>query len=104
MSTDHEVSQSGTQSSIRKSAWVITSNTCPISNAVEISSIQDELNGLPIPEMPYGNNSLVIRSETNALEYSFTTLEALRGVKLGELEPGDGGVQVGYAKEWLQSR
>lgn len=66
--------------------------------------MQDELDGLPLPEMPFGNNSLVIRNEDFGWEYSFTTLEALRLIRLGELLPGDGGVQVGHAKAWLQSR
>jgi type 2A phosphatase activator TIP41 len=54
--------------------------------------------------MPFGNNSLVLKNVENGWEYSFTTTEALRLVKMGELGAGDGGVQVGYAKEWLQSR
>lgn len=80
------------------------STTRPISNAAEITAMQDELNGLPFPEMPFGNNSLVIRNENLGWEYTFATLDALRSVRLGEFQPGDGGVQVGYAKEWLQSR
>ncbi|KAJ3932178.1 MAG: type 2A phosphatase activator TIP41 [Lentinula lateritia] len=36
--------------------------------------------------------------------YEFDTLHALLGVKKGYLEPGDGGVKVGYAEEWLKSR
>ncbi|KAJ3836444.1 type 2A phosphatase activator TIP41 [Lentinula raphanica] len=36
--------------------------------------------------------------------YEFDTLHALLNVKKGELEPGDGGVKVGYAEEWLKSR
>ncbi|KAJ3735202.1 type 2A phosphatase activator TIP41 [Lentinula guzmanii] len=36
--------------------------------------------------------------------YEFDTLHALLGVKKGQLGPGDGGVQVGYAEEWLKSR
>lgn len=66
--------------------------------------MQDDLNGLPFPEMPFGNNSLTIRNDDLGWEYSFNALEALRMVRLGELQSGDGGVQVGYAKEWLQSR
>lgn len=66
--------------------------------------MQEVLNGLPLPEMPFGNNSLVIRHETLGWEYKFDTLEALRLVRLGDLRLGDGGVQVGYAKEWLKSR
>lgn len=103
-SHDHEATTTTSGSSITKSPWKITSTTKPISNATEIDAIQEALNGLPLPEMPFGNNSLVIRNEDLGWEYSFTTLEALRLIRLGDLEPGDGGVQVGYAKEWLQSR
>ena len=66
--------------------------------------MQEELDGLPLPEMPFGNNSLIIRHEGLGWEYKFDALEALRLVRLGNLEPGDGGVKVGYAKEWLKSR
>lgn len=66
--------------------------------------MQEELDGLPLPEMPFGNNSLVIQHKKLGWEYRFDTLEALRLVRLGELKPGDGGVKVGYAKEWLESR
>lgn len=54
--------------------------------------------------MLFGNNSLVVRNDERKWEYTFDTREALRGVRLGELEEGDGAVKVGYAKEWLQSR
>ncbi len=66
--------------------------------------MQDTLNGLPMPEMPFGNNALVISHKRVTFEYAFNALEALRLVKLGQLESGDGAVQVGYAQEWLQSR
>lgn len=104
MPSDHEVKTTDTGSSISKEAWVIKSSTFPISNAPEIASLQDGLGGLPLPEMPYGNNSLIIKNIEHSWGYSFTTIEALRLVKMGELGPGDGRVQVGYAKEWLQSR
>jgi len=57
-----------------------------------------------MPEMPFGNNALVISHKRVTFEYAFNALEALRLVKLGQLESGDGAVQVGYAQEWLQSR
>ncbi|KAF8318260.1 type 2A phosphatase activator TIP41 [Clavulina sp. PMI_390] len=104
MASDHELTTTSGGTMIRKGSWEISSSTLPISNSIEISQIQDALDGLPLPEMPFGNNSLVITNQALNWKYEFTTLEALRGVKLGELQPGDGGVQVGYAKEWLQSR
>jgi type 2A phosphatase activator TIP41 len=104
MSSTHEVTTATSGSSISKPPWTIISTTLPISNAGEISAMQEELGGLPLPEMPFGNNSLVIRHENLGWEYKFDTLEALRLVRLGDFEFGDGGVQVGYAKEWLKSR
>jgi len=101
---DHEVTTTTSGSSISKPPWTIVSTTLPISNAGEISAMQEELDGLPLPEMPFGNNSLIIRHEGLGWEYKFDALEALRLVRLGNLEPGDGGVKVGYAKEWLKSR
>jgi len=103
-SIEHEVTTTTECSSISLPSWTISATTRPISNAQEISAIQDTLNGLPMPEMPFGNNALVISHKQVAFEYTFNTLEALRLVKLGQLEPGDGAVQVGHAQEWLQSR
>ena len=100
----HQVTTTSTGKSITIHPWAITTTDRAISNAPEISAIQEELNGLPLPEMPFGNNSLVIRNEDTGWEYTLNTVEALRLVKLGPLEAGDGGVQVGYAKEWLKSR
>jgi len=103
-SIEHEVTTTSECSSISLPSWTISATTLPISNAQEISAMQDALNGLPMPEMLFGNNALVISHKRVEFEYSFDTLEALRLVKLGKLESGDGAVQVGYAQEWLQSR
>ena len=84
--------------------WKISSTVLPISNAQEIDEMQQALGGLPIPEMPFGNNSVVLKHLASGWEYRFETQRALAGVKLGELEDGDGGVKVGYAKEWMESR
>lgn len=97
-------SPSDATTSISINGWTISSTSLPISNAAEIDAMQAELNGLPIPEMPFGSNSVVLHHHASGWEYSFTALEALRGVKLGELGEGDGGVKVGHAKAWLQSR
>lgn len=100
----HDAVQTPSGSKISIKSWHIESKTLPISNAAEITYIQDTLNGLPLPEMPFGNNSIVIRNEEKSWEYTLNTLEALRLVKLGSMEVGDGGVQVGHAKAWLESR
>ncbi|KAG8923616.1 hypothetical protein FRC00_006030 [Tulasnella sp. 408] len=81
--------------SIDIQGWKIASTSLPISNAPEIDELQETLHGLPIPEMPFGNNSIVLKHEASGWEYSFNALGALSGVKLGELGDGDGGVKVG---------
>ncbi|KAF8339041.1 TIP41-like family-domain-containing protein [Cantharellus anzutake] len=102
---EHEVTSTVEgSSSISLPSWTISAMLRPISNAQELSVIQDSLNGLPMPEMLFGTNSLVISNKIMTFEYTFNALGALGPVKLGELEHGDGGVKVGYAKEWLQSR
>ncbi|KAJ4479195.1 type 2A phosphatase activator TIP41 [Lentinula aciculospora] len=59
-------------------------------------------------EQDYSSESEAEEETQDASEaewkYEFDTLHALLGVKKGELEPGDGGVKVGYAEEWLKSR
>lgn len=90
--------------SISIHGWTISSTSLPISNAPEIDAMHEALKGLPVPEMPFGNNSVVLRYEASGWEYTFNALEALQGVKLGELGEGDGGVKVMHAKAWLQSR
>lgn len=54
--------------------------------------------------MTFGNNSLELQHKPSGWRYSFTTEDALKAVKNGELVEGDGGVKVGYADAWLQSR
>ncbi|KAG8903067.1 hypothetical protein FRB99_003773 [Tulasnella sp. 403] len=90
--------------SIDIEGWTISSTSMPISNSGEIDQLQESLNGLPMPEMPFGNNSIVLRHHASGWEYRFDAAGALAGVKLGELGEGDGGVKVGYAREWMQSR
>lgn len=91
-------------SSIELFGWKISATSLPISNATEIDNMHETLSGLPVPEMPFGNNSVTLRHEPSGWEYSFSALDALKAVKLGELGEGDGGVKVGHAKAWLESR
>ncbi len=93
-----------TTTSITIGDWTISSTSLPISNSKEIDDMQETLKGLPIPEMPFGNNSIVLHHEPSGWDYKFGTTEALAEVKLGELGSGDGGVKVGYANAWMQSR
>jgi len=90
--------------SIQICSWRITVTSSTISNSKEIDDMQNELGGLPLPEMPFGNNKIELSHEPSGWKYDFCLKEALAAVKLGELQAGDGAVQVGYAKEWMKSR
>jgi len=54
--------------------------------------------------MTFGRNFLKLEHHPDAWVYTFSTENALKAVKVGELGDGDGGVKVGYADKWLQSR
>ncbi len=54
--------------------------------------------------MTFGYNLLKIKHRPTGWTYAFRVEDALRGVKCGPLEDGDGGVKVGYAEAWLKSR
>ena len=101
---DHKLLESPNSRTIEIGVWEITAKTNPISNATECDALQASLSGLPLPEMTFGNNSLELIHKPSGWSYSFTTKEALQGVRNGELLEGDGGVKVGYADAWLKSR
>ncbi|TFK43812.1 TIP41-like family-domain-containing protein [Crucibulum laeve] len=100
---EHKLSESPNSRSIEIHGWRITSSTNPISNANDCDALQALL-GVPLPEMTFGSNFLTLEHVPSSWKYSFSTEEALKAVKRGELEEGDGGVKVGYADKWLQSR
>ena len=83
--------------------WLLEATTKTIVSASESDELQGHL-GIPLPEMTFGNNRLFLKHKPSGWSYSFETRNALEGVKNGELEEGDGGVKVGYAEKWLQSR
>ena len=97
-----ESSTNGTRK-IDIQSWTLETNTAPIINASESDALQASL-GFPLPEMTFGNNALVLRHNPSGWEYRFDTEHALKCVKSGELQAGDGGVKVGYADAWLKSR
>ncbi|KNZ76035.1 TIP41-like protein [Termitomyces sp. J132] len=99
----HKLYESPNSRSIEIFNWFITASTNPISNASECDALQASL-GLPLPEMTFGRNLLTLEHRPSGWKYSFTTDGALRNVRNGELREGDGGVKVGYADKWLQSR
>jgi len=99
----HKLYEFPNSRSIQIEGWSLTASTNPISNAPECDALQSTL-GFPLPEMTFGNNYLTIEHPSSGFKYSFTTPEALKQVKKGELVEGDGGVKVGYADKWMQSR
>lgn len=54
--------------------------------------------------MLFGRNFLSLVHHSSGKAYAFATAEALKQVKNGTLGEGDGGVKVGYADKWMQSR
>ncbi|KAF5387748.1 hypothetical protein D9615_000686 [Tricholomella constricta] len=99
----HQLFESPNSRSIKVFDWSITASTNPISNAADCDALQAAL-GFPLPEMTFGSNLLTLEHRPSGWKYAFTTDVALKAVKNGELQEGDGGVKVGYADKWLESR
>jgi len=99
----NEMSEDDGVRAIDVAGWAISATTKAIVTASESDALQKTL-GFPLPEMTFGNNSLVLKHHASGWEYTFNTEEALKCVKNGELGEGDGGVKVGYADAWLKSR
>lgn len=100
----HQLFESPNSRAIEIGSWTITARTNPISNAGQSDALQAAIGGIPLPEMTFGSNSLELEHKESGWKYAFTTEEALKGVRNGELQDGDGGVKVGYADAWLKSR
>jgi len=99
----HTLQESPNSRGIAVHDWQISAWTHPISNATELDVIQASV-GIPLPEMTFGNNVLELEHKPSGWKYEFSATSALKGVKNGSLEEGDGGVKVGYAEAWLKSR
>ncbi|KAF8592780.1 type 2A phosphatase activator TIP41 [Ramaria rubella] len=99
----HQVSEYNNIRKIDIYSWTLETTAAPIINASESDALQAEL-GFPLPEMTFGNNALVLKHNPSGWEYRFDAEHALKVVRGGELQPGDGGVKVGYADAWLKSR
>ena len=98
-----KLSETPNSRSIEICDWFITASTNPISNAGESDALQTVL-GIPLPEMTFGNNYLMLEHRTSRWKYVFRAVDALAKVKNGEMGEGDGGVKVEYADAWLKSR
>lgn len=99
----HTLQESPNSRGITVYDWQISAWTHPISNATELDEIQASVD-IPLPEMTFGNNILELEHKPSGWKYEFSATRALKGVKNGLLEEGDGGVKVGYAEDWLKSR
>ncbi|KAI9457299.1 type 2A phosphatase activator TIP41 [Russula earlei] len=100
---EHKLSESPNSRAIEIFDWTVTAATGPISSATYCATLHSSL-GLPLPEMMFGSNLLRITHRPSGWAYAFRAEDALRWVRNGPLEPGDGGVKVGYADVWLKSR
>ncbi|KAJ6616280.1 type 2A phosphatase activator TIP41 [Mycena sp. CBHHK59/15] len=99
----HKLLESPTSRAIQVYDWTVTVSTHPISSAAACDVLHATL-GVPLPEMTFGANFLALEHRPTRWALQFAPREALAGVKNGALEPGDGGVRVGYADAWLRSR
>lgn len=100
---EHKLSESPNSRAIDIFDWSVTAQTGPISSATRCDALYAVL-GFPLPEMTFGTNLLQITHRPTGWTYAFRVEDALREVKNGPLEEGDGGVKVGYAEAWLKSR
>jgi type 2A phosphatase activator TIP41 len=74
-----------------------------MSNAAQLDALDAELN-MHLPEMTFGANRINLNHRPSGWQYEFSTKEALREVKNGPPEEGDGAVKVKHADQWLESR
>jgi type 2A phosphatase activator TIP41 len=100
---EHKLTESPNSRSIEIFDWTVTAETGPISSATHCDALHAALK-IPLPEMMFGSNLLRITHRPTGWTYAFRTEDALKEVKNGPLEDGDGGVKVGYADAWLKSR
>ena len=103
MPASHKLTKHGSQQGVDILDWSITATTRPISEAAEEEKILRAIE-IPVPEMLFGGNSLVLKHKPSGWTYRFDALNALRCVKRGTLGDGDGGVKVSYADAWLKGR
>jgi len=99
----HHIEETDTLRTLTLPSWTISVENHPISNAAHLDELHAQL-GFPLPEMTFGHNLIRLKHKESGWEYQFDTLNALRGVKNGPLEEGDGAVKVQHADDWLKSR
>jgi type 2A phosphatase activator TIP41 len=99
----YSVDEEGPVRTLTLPAWTIVAENHPMSNAAQLDVLDAELK-IHLPEMTFGANRINLKHRSSGWQYEFSTKEALRGVKNGPLEEGDGSVKVRHADEWLKSR
>lgn len=99
----YSVDDDGSIRTLTLPAWTIVAENHPMSNAAQLDALDAELK-MHLPEMTFGSNRINLKHRLSGWQYEFSTKEALRGVKNGRLEEGDGAVKVKHADEWLESR
>ncbi|EPE07060.1 type 2a phosphatase activator tip41 [Ophiostoma piceae UAMH 11346] len=79
--------------------WQISSRKLPISRAGAIDAMADRI-GIPIPEMIFGDNQVVLRHVPSGWSITFDAADALDKVD----KTGESRLQVAYARDWASSR
>lgn len=95
----HDLYEAPNERAISVNGWRISTTTNPISNSNECDALQAAL-GIPLPEMTFGNNKLTLTHQPTGWVYVFDAPGSLSEVST----EGDGGIKVGHAKSWLDSR
>lgn len=85
--------------SISVGSWDIYTTKSPILSSDEIDELQLKL-GLPIPEMIFGNNKVLIRNDERNWSISFNCVNALAKVD----NKGVNLLKVSYSNEWFSTR
>ncbi|KAK9237559.1 TIP41-like family-domain-containing protein [Lipomyces kononenkoae] len=88
--------------SISRAGWSIHTAKRPILNSDEIDKMTEVIK-IPVPEMIFGNNHVIIRHDSSGFEVGFNAVDALdRVAKHGN--PDGGLVKVSYSDAWLKDK
>ncbi|KAK9390845.1 TIP41-like family-domain-containing protein [Lipomyces mesembrius] len=91
-----------TTPSISQAGWSIHTAKRAILKSDEIDQITERIK-IPLPEMIFGNNHVIIRHDASGWEIGFNALDALdRVAKHGN--PDGGLVKVSYSEAWLRDK
>ncbi|PNS18735.1 hypothetical protein CAC42_5274 [Sphaceloma murrayae] len=85
--------------STRDQRWRISSCKLPILKADPIEQMNKDL-GIPVPEMIFGDNFVIIEHQASKLRLDFNAFDALDKVS----KTKDGMLQVAVAEEWKKER